>query len=133
MDFALRGINPRNKMGESLKYNVWSWRPLWHIIVNNSDILDENDRYLGQSSGQIEVTGDKHVAVINSLYRVLRNRSHGEVQRALCQSPFLIWNGKKSIVQEMSSGIQQQYNFTWNAAVDFLRFCKSNDGFALSE
>ncbi len=120
-------------MGESLKYNVWSWRPLWHIIVNNSDILDENDRYLGQSSGQIEVTGDKHVAVINSLYRVLRNRSHGEVQRALCQSPFLIWNGKKSIVQEMSSGIQQQYNFTWNAAVDFLRFCKSNDGFALSE
>ena len=131
MDFALRGINPRNKIGESLRYNVWSWRPLWHIIVNNSDILDENDRYMGQTTGHIEVTGDKHAAVINSLYRVLRNRSHGEVQRALYQSPFLLWNGQKSIVQEISGGVHQQYNFTWNSAVDLLRFCKSNEGFEI--
>ncbi|MFW9931734.1 MAG: hypothetical protein ACFFDR_03690 [Candidatus Thorarchaeota archaeon] len=131
MEFALKGINPRSRIGESLKYDVWSWRPLWHIIVNNSEMLDEQDREMGQSKIPLEIIGTKHSAVIDSLYRVLKNRSHGEVEKALDQAPFLTVDGKKSIVAELSHERKQSYQFNWNAAVDLLRFCKSNEGFAI--
>lgn len=130
-EFALRGIKPRDRLGESIHYDVWSWRPLWHLIVNNSSILGEDDRILGQSKGNTEIRGEKHSAVVDSLYRVLRDRSHGELHHALNQAPFLMMNGQKSIVDELNKGMPQNYHLDWNEIIDFLRFCKSNEGFAI--
>ncbi len=131
MEIHLKGIGPKNKMGEDIHYDVWSWRPLWNIIVNNSDNLDEQDRIVGQTKNHSEFKGEKHSAVIASLLRLLKNRSHGEVDRALYQSPYLIVNGQKAIVDELKENPELYYRFSWDSAVDLLRFCKSNKGFEI--
>ena len=99
--------------------------------MNNSDSLDEQDRISGQTKKHSEIKGEKHSAVIASLLKVLRNRSHGEVDRALYQSPYLMVNGQKALVDEFKEPPQRYYQFNWDLAIDLLRFCKSNRGFEI--
>ncbi len=131
MKFNLRGLNPKKKCGESITYDVWSWRPLWHLIVNNSLQLDDDDRYRGQEKAEFAISGEKHKAVLYSLKTILRNRSHGELLAAVDQAPYMIFNGMKRVIDSTEIDGVHLYKIDWENVIDLYRFCKANDGFAI--
>jgi len=132
MGFDIIGVEPKNKTGEYFRNSIGEWRPLWHCICNNTEELTEEFRFFGQHNEGILIDGELHRAIIRTLQELLRSRSQGEAKRALEQSPYLEWNGRRQPTVEMSfPAFGEHHHFEWENVERFLRFCEANEGFSI--
>jgi len=134
MGYDVYGIEPTSETGRYFRANNWWWRPLWHMICNNTAELSELDRYVGQHNDGYIIDGQKHQAVIQSLRKLVREHPEEQVKLALSQSPYLEYNGRRSIVVELmlADVVGGGHQFSWKVTEDFLKFCESNRGFRIS-
>ncbi len=134
MGYDIIGIKSKNGNGKYFRNSIGQWRPLWHCICNNTEELTDYYRYRGQHNDDIIIDGELHSAVVRTLQQLLSSRLKSEVKRALKQSPYLEWNGKKTPTVEMAIAHPSgwPYSFEWDNVVNFLQFCKNNEGFQIS-
>jgi len=132
MGYDVIGIQPKSKTGEYFRNSIGQWRPLWHCICNNTPELSEAHRFFGQHNEGILIEGDLHGAVIRALRRLLETCPENEMRRALEQSPYLEWEGKKWQTIEMAfTAFGAHHQFEWENVRNFLRFCEANKGFRI--
>ena len=132
MGFDVIGVKPKNDTGKDFRNNVWFWRPLWHLISNNTPDLSEEEKSNGHFNNGYTFDGKSHKAVIETLKRLLHDKPFDEVQKALSQSPYLMMGGRKIVVGELSFAFGMKHQFEWNNVEEFLSFCENNEGFTVS-
>lgn len=133
MGYDIIGIQPKNKTGEHFRNSIGEWRPLWHCVCNNTAELSEAHRFFGQHNEGILIDGELHNAVLKTLQKLLKTRPESEAKRALEQSPFLEWEGKRWPTVEMAfTSLGTHHHFEWENVERFLRFCEANEGFSIN-
>jgi len=132
MGFDLVGIKPKNDTGKEFRNNVWYWKPLWHLVANNTHELNDKDKQEGQFNNGHKIDGNAHKGIVETLRRLLRERPHDEVQRALAQSQYIMIGDRKIIASELSIGFGLRHQFEWSNLELFLEFCENNEGFTIN-
>jgi hypothetical protein len=128
MTHELYGINPKSKEGQYFAINVWSWRPLWHIICNYTSTLTDHDRFMGHMNDAYRIDGEKHEAIIATMRDLLAKRPKR-----------VEFEGKTTNFGTTPDGrpiatlipIPGTYHFSWEAMEAYLKFCEANDGYTI--